>query len=155
MYFARTERGNTRGDGTKSAAIFTHFLPQKYTPLSSFRIELHTPPRPQFMVVEVKLCSTLCGTGEVYYVSPLNDGSALPKSCRADGCCFRLPCLYLLNPRPRLTVSRARSGASNLRGAAVNNARANVSGNSRNLCPKSRPSTSPLALPPANGSEHH
>ena len=31
---ARTERGNRRGGATKVRALFTHFLIQKYTPLS-------------------------------------------------------------------------------------------------------------------------
>ena len=32
---ARTERGNARGGATKAGALFTHFLTQKYTPLST------------------------------------------------------------------------------------------------------------------------
>ena len=35
MKIARTERGNTRGDATKTAALFTQFLPHKSTPLST------------------------------------------------------------------------------------------------------------------------
>ena len=34
MKVARTERGNTRGDATKGAVLFTHFLPHKIIPLS-------------------------------------------------------------------------------------------------------------------------
>ena len=32
----RTERGNARGSATKARSLFTHFLTQKYTPLSIF-----------------------------------------------------------------------------------------------------------------------
>ena len=35
---AQTERGNARGERNKVAAVFTHFLTQKYTPLSILRI---------------------------------------------------------------------------------------------------------------------
>ena len=34
MKFAQTERGNARGEQNYMAAVFTHFLTQKYTPLS-------------------------------------------------------------------------------------------------------------------------
>ena len=34
MKVAQTESGNARGERNKMAAVFTHFLTQKYTPLS-------------------------------------------------------------------------------------------------------------------------
>ena len=36
---ARTERGNARGSATKVRALFTHFLTQKYTPLSNYVLQ--------------------------------------------------------------------------------------------------------------------
>ena len=38
---AQTERGNARGERNKMAAVFTHFLTQKYTPLST--VNTHKP----------------------------------------------------------------------------------------------------------------
>ena len=38
MKVAQTERGNTRGEETKSRPYFTHFLTQKYTPLSTSQV---------------------------------------------------------------------------------------------------------------------
>ena len=35
MKVAQTERGKPRGDATKTSALFTHFLTQKLTPLST------------------------------------------------------------------------------------------------------------------------